>query len=82
MLIRNSFWADSLPSIKKEIDVEKYSSYLEIKGNFENAINSYEKDLGDSTKVSEFMELGVMALMIIVPMIAVLFVVKRKFEIL
>lgn len=65
---------------EKEIDAEKLEFYKNVKEKFENAMSSYEENLTVSNKVADFVEFGVIMAMVVIPILAVLFVVKRRIE--
>ena len=64
----------------KELDAQKLEFYETLKTKFEKAMDSYEENLTTSNKLADFVEFGVIMSMVVIPMLAVLFITKRRFE--
>ena len=62
------------------MDAQKLEFYETLKTKFEKAMDSYEENLTTSNKLADFLEFGVIMSMVVIPMLAVLFITKRRFE--
>ena len=72
---------NNLPKVNmKELDEEKYAYYQQMWEKYENIIDSYKDNIETANKVSSFVEFGIMMSSIIIPMLAVLFVIKKRFN--